>query len=334
MMNMPFVTVIMPIRNEEAYIEKSLGSVLAQDYPPDRMEIIIADGMSTDQTRDIIRSYQQQHSNIVLIDNPQQIVPTGFNRAVKQAKGEVIVRVDGHCEIPLNYIQTCVKQLAETKADCVGGTLNTIGETRMAKAIAAAQSSPFGVGGVSFRVGSNKGKYVDTLAFGAYHRDVFDRIGLFDEELVRNQDDEFNFRLIQAGGKIWLDPSIKSIYYSRASLRTLWKQYYQYGLYKVRVIQKRGQIPSWRHLVPVCFVVGLIVTLSGFVITQHIGWLVPVVIPYVIANLITSIIIARQQWGSLFWLPLIFFVLHFSYGWGFLVGLWKWRHYFGATKRS
>ena len=259
------VSIIMPIRNEAAFIRRSLGSVLRQDYPLDRMEVLVVDGMSEDGTGDIVSSVvsergmrvlnspirrpdpgslpndsQEAFINIRLLDNPEHIVPVALNIGLKHSRGEVIIRVDGHCEIPPDYVRVCVENLEKTGADCVGGPMVTVGETSMARAIAAVQSSFFGVGGVAFRTGSEYGGYVDTLAFGAYRREVFDRIGGFDEELVRNQDDEFNFRLTQAGGKIWLDPSIRSIYYSRASLKGLWRQYFQYGLYKVRLIQKRG----------------------------------------------------------------------------------------------
>lgn len=346
----PLVSVIMPIRNEARFIERSLGSVLSQDYPSERMEVIIVDGMSDDGTQEIVQQminrmttdYGRRTTDdrlrttdcgrqitgiptIILLDNPSRIVPTALNIGLKHARGDVIIRVDGHCEIAPDYVRRCVEVLQETGADCVGGAITTIGETLMARAIALALSSHFGVGGVAFRIGQKQGSYVDTVAFGAYRREVFDRIGNFDEELVRNQDDEFNFRLIQAGGKIWLDPSIRSVYYSRASLKSLWRQYFQYGFYKVRVIQKRKAIPSWRHLVPATFVLGLAGSILLAMITAQPFWALCVAGPYALAKILASLWTARKDWKTLPLLPLAFATLHLSYGIGFLWGLWHWR---------
>lgn len=212
----------------------------------------------------------------------------------------------------------------------MGGALTTVGETDSARAIALAQSSAFGVGGVAFRTWREKPTYVDTLAFGAYRRDVFDRIGDFDEELVRNQDDEFNYRLIQAGGKILMDPSIRTVYYSRASLKGLWRQYFQYGYYKVRVIQKLGAIPSWRHLVPASFVLGVIVSLAASAVTGNPLWAALVLGSYAAANLGASLWTAvRHGVKYLPLLPLAFWIIHGAYGCGFLAGLLR----FGVLKR-
>ncbi len=253
------VSVIMPVRNEARYIRRSLGAVLAQDYLPQNMEVLIVDGMSDDGTRGIIRSMLEDLKiarrvsspvqNINIIDNPSRTVSAGFNSALRRARGAVIVRVDGHCEILPDYIRCCVEVLERTGAQCVGGPMAAVGESWVSRGIALALSSFFGVGGAPFRLSSKRQGYVDTVAFGAYRREVFDKLGGFDEDLVRNQDDEFNFRLIQAGGRIWLDPSIRSVYYSRAGLRSLWRQYFQYGFYKVLVIRKRGAVSSPRHLV-------------------------------------------------------------------------------------
>ncbi|MGC8838814.1 MAG: glycosyltransferase family 2 protein [Anaerolineae bacterium] len=336
----PFVTVIMPVRNEAAYIARSLGAVLAQDYPPDRMEVLVVDGMSEDGTREIVRSIIDHgrrgtdrnppsvvhgRPSVFLLDNLALIVPTALNLGLRHARGEVIVRVDGHCEIASNYVRRCVEVLQETGADNVGGIWVTVGETLIARAIALAQSSRFGVGGAAFRVGCSRPGFVDTVPFGAYRREVFQRIGGFDEELVRNQDDEFNFRLTQAGGKIWLDPSIRSVYYSRASLRGLWRQYFQYGLYKVRVMQKRRGIPSWRHLVPGAFVAGLLGSGLLALVTRQPLWALSVAGPYVVANGVASLWAARRDPRALAFLPLAFATLHLAYGLGFLWGLWRWR---------
>ena len=354
------ITIVMPIRNEALFIERSLGSILGQDYPPGRIEVIAVDGMSQDGTTDIVKrmisEYKAQnyiHSsedpaseeansdphkgffeNLVL-NNPSNIVPTALNLGLRHAHGQVIIRVDGHCQVHPDYVRRCVEVLERTGADCVGGPMVTVGETWVAKAIALAQSSFFGVGGVAFRTGRREGIYVDTVAFGAYRRDVFDRIGGFDEELVRNQDDEFNFRLIQAGGKIWLDPSIRSVYYSRASLRGLWQQYFQYGLFKVRLIQKRGTVPSLRHLAPGGFVLALSLSIILAIITSQPFWCLAVIGPYWLANMAASFWAARKDWATLPLLPVTFGILHGSYGVGFLYGFWRWRKkWFSGSNRA
>ncbi len=319
----------MPVRNEAAYIERSLGSILKQDFPPTQMEILIADGMSNDDTLKRIRRKCKEFPNhsVVIVENPDHWMPHGFNRAFQYSKGDIIIIIGGHCELAPDYLSNCVSALMATNADCVGGLLHTVGETEVGKIVALAQSTRFGVGGVAFRDPSQKlGRYVDTVAFGAYRRSIFNKIGLFDVELIRNQDDEFNFRILQANGKIWLDPAIHATYYSRSSLRKLWLQYFQYGLYKVRVIQKRGAIPSIRHLVPAMFVMSLLlslvigITINNTLLAGAIG------IVYIILNLLVSLWTCINHRRILPLLPIVFVILHGSYGLGFISGLWRWRN--------
>jgi succinoglycan biosynthesis protein ExoA len=328
-MSVPFVSVIMPVRNEVHYIARSLGAVLAQDYPPERLEVIVADGMSTDGTRAIIRSLRVQHPRIRLIDNPGKIVPTGLNRAIRQASGEIIVRVDGHCEISQDYIQRCVKHLQSGGIDGVGGPLETVGETPIARVIAVAMSSRFGVGGSAFRVVSNKTMLTDTIPFPAYTRAILERCGPFDEELVRDQDDEYNYRLRKLGAKLLLAADIKCRYYSRSSLRSLWRQYFQYGYWKVRVLQKHPWQMRPRQFLPPAFVAALLGTgiLACFFTFGRVS-AATVVGAYLLANLVASIgALRRENWHELLLLPIVFATLHLSYGSGFLVGLIRfWNH--------
>ncbi|MEI8078057.1 MAG: glycosyltransferase [bacterium] len=327
----PFISVIMPIRNEAEYIRRSLGAVLTQHYPPDRFEVVVVDGMSDDGTRETVREMTATLGTagppVHLLDNPARIVPPAMNIGLRVVRGEIIIRVDGHCEISPDYFRQCVEILARTGADCVGGPIQTVGETRMARAIATAQSATFGVGGVAFRTGRATPGFVDTVAFGAYHREVFTRIGVFDEELKRNQDDEFNFRLTQAGGRIWLDPAIHSRYFSRAAISSLWSQYYEYGFYKVRVIQKRSAIASWRHLVPAGFILALAGSFLLALVMWDWRWALTVLFPYLVASLSVSILTARHAPRVLPLLPVVFATLHLSYGLGFLwgMGIWWWR---------
>lgn len=330
----------MPIRNESRYIQRSLSAVMAQDYPPDRIEILVVDGMSEDGTRDIVRSMVEglrvgkngvfdpgtlKARDVRIIDNPQRIVSTGFNIALRQARGDVVIIVGGHCELEPDYVRRCVGVLRDTSAHCVGGPMATVGETWVARGIAMALSSFFGVGGAAFRQSGKRRGYVDTVAFGAYRREVFDTIGVFDEELVRNQDDEFNFRLIQAGGRIWLDPAIRSVYLSRNNLLSLWHQYFQYGFYKVLVICKRRALPSWRHPVAGAFVLGLVGSLFVALLTGQPLWALSVAGPYAFANTLASVWTARKDIRTLPILPLANATIHLAYGLGSLLGLWRWR---------
>jgi glycosyltransferase involved in cell wall biosynthesis len=346
----PLVTVIMPVRNEAKYIRRSLEAVLAQDYPMDRMEIIVVDGMSDDGTREIVKEtiHEKHQARVdwrgdavnrptsgttespltILLDNPSRIVSPALNRALKHTSGDVIIRVDGHCEIPVDHVSRCIDELGKTNADCVGGIIVTVGETRMAQSIAVAQSSRFGVGGVAFRTGQPEAGFVDTLAFGAYKNEVFHRIGYFDEELIRNQDDEFNYRLIHAGGSIWLSPAIRSTYYSRASLRGLWNQYFEYGYWKVRVLQKHPRQMRSRQFAPPLMVMvflaaSLLISYGGLIGSVA---LTPIIV-YVLATLIASYSAARNsRWRHFHVFPVVFFILHWSYGLGFLIGLLRFWH--------
>ena len=333
----PFVSVVMPIRNEARFIARSLGSVLDQSYPRDRMEVLIADGMSGDNTREVVEQTVQKKREqlsgvdpatpVRIIDNPSLAVPGGLNKCLSAARGEIIVRIDGHCEIPQDYVRNCVNALATTGAGCVGGSIETIGADFVSRAIAIAQSSRFGVGTVAFRTRHNIGAYVDTVAFGAFRSEVFKKLGGFDEELIRNQDDEFNFRLAHAGYKIWLDPSIHSVYYSRGDFKRLWKQYFQYGFWKVRVMQKHPRQMSWRQFAPPTLVVSLLAgTVLALVNSLFLYLLMLSLGTYLIGIIGASILVgARNGWKYVTLLPVAFSTLHFAYGFGFLLGLWRFR---------
>ena len=319
----PFVSVLMPVRNEASFIERSLRSVLSQDYPSDRTEVIVADGMSNDGTRAIVEALQSDHRHLRLIDNPGKIVSTGLNAALRVAKGEIIVRVDGHCEVAPDYVSCCVSHLIANQAECVGGPVQTIGKSYIARVIASAMSSPFGVGGSGFRVGAKEPRLADTVPFPAYKRETIDRAGDFDEELVRNQDDEYNYRVRKLGGRVLLSPDIQSRYYSRASLLRLWKQYFQYGYWKVRVLQKHPRQMQPRQFIPPLFVFALLVlslTTPALRVSQLL--LASVLLAYALLNIAGAIDSARKSgWQNLPLMPLVFSILHCAYGSGFLFGL-------------
>jgi glycosyltransferase involved in cell wall biosynthesis len=313
----------MPVRNEGLFMARSLRAAMDQDYPPARMEILVIDGMSTDDTRRTISAFGVDDERIKLLDNPGKIVSTGLNLALQLAKGEVIVRVDGHCEIAPDYVSRCVWHLHSSQAEGVGGPIETIGETKCASAIALAMSSTFGVGGAAFRTVKDRTILVDTVAFPAYTREAIQRGGPYDEQLVRNQDDEYNYRLRKLGGRILLASDIRSRYYSRGTMRSLWRQYFQYGYWKVRVLQKHPKQMRLRQFVPMVFVAAILVTLFAAILSTAGAWIfASLIISYVAANLLASILRAREgNWPLVPILPLAFAMLHFGYGCGFLVGL-------------
>lgn len=330
---LPFVSVVMPVRNEDRYLARSLGSVLAQDYPSDRYEVIVVDGDSDDGTLAEIDRLTDgaPEPAVQVLHNPERIVPISLNLALEVAKGDYVVRMDGHAHPPSDYVRRCIEVLQETGHECVGGVIDTVGETPEARAVAAAQSSRFGVGNSTFRVGSPKPGPVDTVPFGAWPREVFDRIGGFDEELVRNQDDELLFRLTQAGGTVWFDPSIRCSYFSRADLRTLRRQYFQYGMYKVRVAQKRGGFASWRHVVPAAFVVGLAGSALLSLLRRQKRWLGVVAGSYVLANALATRSVARDHDVDPRVVAAAFATLHLAYGTGTIVGVWRFRDAWGVS---
>ncbi len=316
------VSVIVPMRNEEAFIGKCLTSLAEQDYPAELLEVIVIDGRSTDRSREIVSSMAAELPSLRLLDNERKVAPVAFNIGINEARGEILTIISAHCYLASDYISRCVEYLAKTGAECVGGPIETVGETRTAKAIALAMSSPFGVGDALFRY-CQREQYVDTLAFGAYCRDVFDRVGPFDEELIGNEDDEFNYRLRRFGGQLFLTPAIRSYYRSRASLRALWKQYLSYGFGKVRVMRKHPRLVRLRQLIPALFVGSLIIAalLSPFS-PLFVLLFVFIVGSYLLLSFLFSLRISlREGRQYLPILPLAFACLHVAYGTGFLMGL-------------
>ena len=228
---MASISIIVPCRNEADHVERAVQSILQQQVDPG-LEVILADGRSDDGTREILNRLANQDSRLRIVDNPRQIVSAGLNAAIQAAKGQVIIRMDAHANYAPDYVRQCVLVLNETGADNVGGPWIAQGEGYIGRAIAAAFQSSFAVGGARSHSPLYEGE-VDSVYLGCWRREVFDRIGLFDEDLVRNQDDEFNLRLVRSGGRIWQSPRIRSWYRPRNSLRNLFRQYAQYGYWKV-----------------------------------------------------------------------------------------------------
>jgi len=323
MNNIPSVSAIMPCRNEARYIQSVLNAILSQKEPPGGFEVVVADGMSDDGTRDILEQMSRTDPRIRIIENDGKIVSTGLNAAIRDARGEIIIRMDAHTEYAHNYIVRCLAILASSGADNVGGPWQARGRGYLQTAIACAFQSPFSSGGAGSHRASFEGP-VDSVYLGCWRKETLTRLGLFDEELVRNQDDELNLRLNRAGGKIWQSPDIQSWYYPRSSLLMLFKQYMQYGYWKVRVIQKHRIPASIRHLVPGGFVATLLalVALAPFFVFAR-GLLAGALGLYLCANLVASLITCRRPslWKHLPVMLPVFAAYHFGYGWGFLRGV-------------
>ena len=319
------ISIICPIYNEEKYIARCIDSILAQDYLQNDMEVILVDGMSTDGTRKIVADYAAKYPFIHLVDNPQRVVPPAMNIGIGAAKGDIIIRLDTHAIFPPNYFSELVGHLKALKADNVGGVCRTlpVNDTPVCVAIANVLSSSFGMGNSYFRVGAKEVMEVDTVPFGCFHREVFDRVGYFDEELIRNQDDEFNGRIRKNGGKIYLLPHLIIDYYARDKISKVYKMFYQYGLFKPLVNKKLGSPATVRQFFPLAFVLGLIIGPFMGLISK---WLLlayaAVLFLYVCLATYFSLkdsrkikLVLLQDWT--------YFVVHFAYGWGYLRGFVK-----------
>ncbi len=318
----PTVSIVIPCRNEKDHIEACVRSILSQEPPPGGFEIIVADGMSDDGTRDILKRLVEEDSRLRVIDNPDRIIPSGLNEAIRLARGKIIARMDAHTKYAPDYVRQCLAVLQETGVDNVGGPWIAAGNGFVGQAISAAFQSPFAFGGARGHDPDYEGT-LDTVYLGCWRREVFDRIDLFDEELVRSEDDELNLRLTRAGGKIWQSPRIKSWYTPRESLGALFRQYVQDGYWKVRVIQKHKAPASLRHLVPGCFVFSLITLPLVSLWWPIAAWVwLGLVGTYLVCNIAASFLTAaRQGWRLLPLLPLVFACYHFAYGYGFLRGV-------------
>ena len=321
-----FVSVIIPCRNEERFIAICLDSIIAQNYPKNKLEILVVDGMSRDRTRKIIKEFSKRNQFIKLLDNSKRITPVAFNIGIKHAKGDIVMIMSAHVTYKKDYMSKCVKYLERYKADNVGGILITLpgANTLIAQSIALSLSCPFGVGNSYFRIGSKEPRYVDTVPFGCYRKEIFDKIGLFDEDLIRNQDDEFNLRLIKNGGKILLVPEIVSHYYARENLVKLWKMYFQYGYFKPLVAKKVGGILTWRQLIPTLFLNSLFLTGTLSLFSEFFLWIfLCIITSYAIADFSFSFYMSINKGLKILpFLAISIATLHFSYGLGYLKGIW------------
>ena len=325
-------SVIVPCYNEESTILFLLDAIERQTFPHDQFEVIIADGMSTDKTRSLISEYQKQHKElqIQVIDNPKRIIPSALNRAIEASKGKYIVRLDAHSIPYPDYIERCVQDLSAGRGDNVGGVweiqpgrTGNSPPTWIARGIAAATAHPLGVGDAQYRI-ANQAQYVDTVPFGAFDSKLIEKIGPFDEKLLTNEDYEFNVRILQSGGKIWLDPAIRSVYFARPTLLSLIKQYWRYGYWKGRMLYRYPKTIRWRQLLPPIFVSNLIGLSLLTVLNNWFGLLLMLeMILYGFITILAGIQVSRKKRDFLisFSVPLAIGVMHLTWGAGVLWSL-------------
>jgi glycosyltransferase involved in cell wall biosynthesis len=317
------VSIVIPCLNESAYILRCLASIAKQSYPENLITTYICDGNSDDGTLEIINTFVSNHQRFQLLINQDRTTPKALNLGIKKSNADIIIILGAHSEMDVDFIACNVKTFdLDTKIMCTGGILENIYENTTSKIIGAAMSSSFGVGNAHFRTG-NKNGYVDTVAFGAYKKEIFEKIGLFDEELERNQDDEFNFRLTSAGYKIYLNIEIKCKYYVRAAFKKLFKQYFQYGFWKVYVNKKHKTITTVRQLVPLLFTLYLLALIaSPFIHYLLFILLLPILILYFMIGIIYTLkmkLSFQEKLGVLY----TFTILHLAYGLGYLKGIIK-----------
>ncbi|HZE89967.1 MAG TPA: glycosyltransferase family 2 protein [Verrucomicrobiae bacterium] len=316
----PLVSVVLPVRNEARDISRCLDAILRQDYPRDRMEILVVDGMSSDATRDVVADYARKDSRVRLIDNPGLIVPKGLNEAIRALRGDLLVRVDGHTVIAPDYVTTGVEAIRRSGADVVGGTMVPVGASPFGRSVAAATSTPMGVGGSALHYATDEAD-AESVYMGTFRRDVFTRFGGFDERCVRNQDDEFNYRVREGGGRVRLVPSMRSTYFPRETPRALFRQYYQYGYFKVLVAGLHPRMMRPRHFAPSAFVAGgTALALASVVSPAARGALAAALGAHLVATL--ALARARCRGDARAWLltPAATLLIHWGYGLGFLAG--------------
>ncbi|MHB8132780.1 MAG: glycosyltransferase family 2 protein [Anaerolineaceae bacterium] len=329
---LPFVTLIIPMKNESLYIENCLHSLILQDYPKDRFEVLVYDGKSIDKSWELASSYEKLFTHFSIFSNEEITQSAAWNAGIKISKGEIVGIISAHSELAEDYISKSVETLLRTNAALVGGPPSTEARIggKIASAVAIALNSPFGVGGASFHY-TDKEIETDSVYMGVCRKKLYYEIGGFDEEMVHNQDDEFSYRVREKGGLIICNPEIKSKYFSRSSFSGLWKQFFTFGYYKVRVLQKHPSQMRLRQFVPGIFVFSLF---TSFILSLFTIWaksLIFVIIgSYITANLIASIFLSKKNgWFLLPLLPIAFFIPHFSYGLGFWVGLIKFKKRWG-----
>lgn len=324
---MSLVSIIVPCYNEEATIELLLEALLDQTYRCSDMEVIISDGLSSDRTREKVANFQKTHPELTvrIVDNPQRIIPAALNHAILDAKGEWIIRLDAHSFPAQDYVERCVEGLKTGRGENVGGVweIKPGDSSWVARSIAEAAAHPLGVGDARYRVGAIEGE-VDTVPFGSFRRELFDRIGFFDETLLANEDYELNVRIRRHGGRVWMDPKIRANYFSRPGLNALMQQYWRYGYWKARMLVRYPDTIRWRQILPPLFVVGLVVLLFLSLFLKIAQLCFAGIIGLYFLILIAAAIpngVKNRDPRFLVGIPAAISVMHLSWGGGFMLSL-------------
>lgn len=323
--NQPFVSTLLVTRNEQTYIEKAMMSLINQTYPKNKYEIIVIDGESTDDTlknvERLIEKYRTDTFDIRIINNPNHILSSGWNLGIKDAKGKYVVRIDAHAEAAEDFIEKSIETMLDASdAVCVGGKLTTKSLDGDDEVISKVLSSPFGVGNSSFRV-SDKAGYADTAVYGLYKKEIFDRVGYFNEKYVRNQDIELHSRIRAAGGKFFFNPQINCVYYSRNTVKKMVKQAFGNGKWNMVLLKNQNSALSLRHLVPFAFVLFLIATtILGF-FSKYFWFLEIGVLLLHLALGLYAAIKKTNKISEVLKMPFLFLLLHLSYGVGYIAGI-------------
>lgn len=326
------ITIVIPCRNEEKFISKCLYSVVNSNYPTKLMEVLVIDGMSDDNTREIINSISKQYPVVKLINNPAKIVPTAMNKGIKNANGDYIIRLDAHGKYPPDYFTKLIEWSKKLDADNVGAVWITdvLKKNKKSIAIVKVLTNKYGVGDGLFRIGANEPKIVDTVPFGCYKKSVFDKIGLYNEKLVRNQDIELNKRIAKNNGKIYLVPDITCIYYAREKYAAIAKNNYRNGLWNIYTVYITKKIfsLSLRHFIPIGFILSLIIPLLLSILYVNLLWITAAVFIAYNSLIISQVVKINHSSTSFFNLFWAFYTLHFSYGLGSLIGLFNFKKLF------
>jgi len=324
---LPTVSVIIPCLNEEKTIHHLLEALLSQTYPHALIEIVIADGLSTDGTRQVITDFSNVHPDlkIKVIDNPKRHIPSGLNLAINAATSEYLVRLDAHSIPRSDYISRCIQAHLDGIADNVGGVwdIQPQNDRFIARSIATAAAHPLGVGDAKYRY-SDKAEYVDTVPFGSFNKAYLENLGCYDESLLTNEDYELNTRIRQSGGKVWLDPKIRTIYFARSNLKGLFRQYWRYGYWKAEMIKRYPQTLRPRQALPPLFVAGLTMLFLLGIFIRPILWTALVILGIYIFVLTLSgmqIAIKKKDISLMIGVPIAIAVMQLTWGSGFLASL-------------
>jgi succinoglycan biosynthesis protein ExoA len=324
---MATISIIVPCRNEQNTIQLLLKSLYQHSYPRSQIQVVIADGLSSDHTRQRITEFSKEHPDlcVIVVDNSKGNIPAGLNRALAASTGEIIIRLDAHSVPNADYIARCVKALENGFGDNVGGVWEILpgGTSWQARAIAIAAAHPFGVGDAWYRY-SDRAQLVDTVPFGAFRRELYEKIGAFDETLLTNEDYEFNTRIRQSGGKVWLDPAIRSVYFARSSFADLIRQYWRYGFWKARMLRNYPDAIRWRQILPPAFVISLLLLPLISLLWPYAAWLFVIEFTtYFIVLLVVGIrsAISKRDILLIFGVPLAIGMMHLTWGSAFLWSL-------------